>query len=357
MALADAPMRSDRADSLDALRFMLALWVLCAHLAGWAHATAPAWFTGCMAWLHRLLQPTGETHPAVLAFIVLSGYCIHRNGLRVDAFDLRAYAMRRAFRILPIFVLASMVGAFVGATVMNDKTISGTDLALKLLGVSAFFPSLNAATYQGNAPLHTVMVEIWLYAVYPAVLWFLIQGWLGERAMWLLMAAIWLIGIALCSADALLRDWWHNGSLASFLLYWWIGARFVAKKPSLTITIGCVVSWAFLSWVILGGTATSLVVVEARKLVFAILTASAIVALDALALRLPWVGRAGYSLYAFHAPVGLGLLFMGMAWWSAALGALLVGRMAYLLIEAPLTELGKSVARGLKARAPPQPIT
>jgi peptidoglycan/LPS O-acetylase OafA/YrhL len=70
------------------LRALFALWVVIGHLIPWARRlqgveAVPAWlyyFTDTI--VDRLTQSSNELNPAVLCFIVLSGYCIHRNGLR-----------------------------------------------------------------------------------------------------------------------------------------------------------------------------------------------------------------------------------------------------------------------------------
>jgi len=125
--------------------------------------------------LVRLFQGHGETHPAVLAFIVLSGYCIHRSGFRRGPADHAGYGIRRFFRIYPVYLAATLFGLVVVTLALGRwpalaYELSGTKevdlrcVAAKLAGVSAFAPSLNLCTFQGNAPLHTVMVEMWLYA-------------------------------------------------------------------------------------------------------------------------------------------------------------------------------------------------
>jgi len=150
--LSKAVIRSTRAEGLDALRLLLAVWVLAAHVAGWAAANTPSWFTTATGWLMKVFQPAAETHPAVLAFIVLSGYCIHRNGLRADNLEITPYVIRRTFRILPIFVLATVIGAVAGAFVLTDPSISASGLALKLVGISAVVPSLDCAAGSAPAP-------------------------------------------------------------------------------------------------------------------------------------------------------------------------------------------------------------
>ena len=82
--MADAPILGFRSPSIDAVRGLLAFWVLCAHLFAWSSVLnqSSGVLTAMFEWLGRLFQSNGEKHPAVLGFIVLSGYCIHRTGFR-----------------------------------------------------------------------------------------------------------------------------------------------------------------------------------------------------------------------------------------------------------------------------------
>jgi peptidoglycan/LPS O-acetylase OafA/YrhL len=74
--------------------------------------------------------------------------------------------------------------------------------------------------------------------------------------------------------------------------------------------------------VLLAGRVESLFVVEARKAILACLFGVGIAALD-LARAPGWfrpgalVGRAGYSLYAFHAPLLVLTPTLGAPWWLA----------------------------------------
>ena len=107
--LAHDPLRRDRSDGIDVLRAIFALWVVLAHLVPWsvlAHGpdAVPHWIAELADLIQRVFQPIGELHPAVVAFIVLSGYCIHRAGLRAPGTgEIAGYAIRRFFRIMPLY--------------------------------------------------------------------------------------------------------------------------------------------------------------------------------------------------------------------------------------------------------------
>jgi peptidoglycan/LPS O-acetylase OafA/YrhL len=366
--LADLPLRTERAPAIDLLRAAFALWVLLSHLVPWSrHATGESTLLEpVIGGLVRLFQPQAETHPAVLGFIVLSGYCIHRNGLRRHAADLGGYAIRRGFRIVPVYLLATLAGVavFMAGQALAPRLVtalSGTHaitadcLAVKLTGLSAFVPGLHACSFQGNAPLTTVMVEMWLYAAYPLVL--ALALYRGERAAWAAVLAVWIAGLAWVAWHPADVSWWHNGSFAGYLLYWWIGAKFndpqacaLARRWAWALAAG----WVLLSAAELSG-ASSLWVAEPRKIVLALGFGAAISVLDRAWTALPRVlseaGKAGYSLYAFHAPLLIVCLALGAPWWMAAVAAIGFGFAAYALVEAPCLRLGRRLARHAPGKA------
>lgn len=357
-----------RSASLDTLRFVCALWVLLAHLVSWAFfidgsSTVLGFLLEIMRGLRIVFQPAFETHPAVLIFIVLSGYCVHRNGFRRLRFQgaIPAYAVRRLFRIYPVFLLATIIGiACFWISHAIDPTLtrslSGTDeqsaalVAAKIAGLSAIFPPLNRATYQGNAPLHTVMAEIWLYAAYPLIFYLMMR--FREVYVWIGIAALTLAGVTAVSIEPELKNWWQNGSFLGFLIYWWIGAAFVggfdrqwAERFLFVIGLG----WVALSFILVPGFADTIFIVELRKICFAILIAAGISRLDRggwLTWRTStWLGKAGYSLYAFHAPLVYTLLIAGWAWFFVGPLVILAGIVFFLVFERPLDRLGRKLSQ------------
>jgi hypothetical protein len=107
--LLDAPRGKGRVATLDLMRFVFAMWVvLMAHLLFWAAYDGQAFAgEGFARRLADVFQTGGETHPAVLGLIVLSGYCIHRAGFRrgtLDRSTLRTFAIRRSTRIALLFL-------------------------------------------------------------------------------------------------------------------------------------------------------------------------------------------------------------------------------------------------------------
>jgi len=372
------PVRHDRSDGLDLLRDGFALWVMMAHLIYWTVVAqgpdaAPAWLAHAFEALVTLFQAHGELNPAVLGFIVLSGYCIHRSGLRRrSSTEVTGYAVKRTFRILPLYyigIAAGLIGfavsahrspAFAVSLSGTPAEISGLCLIAKALAISAVVPGLHYCVFLGNAPLVTVMVEIILYAIYAGAFVFLI--WRGrERAIWGICAAVFLGSLALFAwgVDAPFYGWWQDGSVYGFLPYWWVGVLFV--NPAVARAIrrrvwAIVLAWAVLT---LAMSAVELPAVQAvaelRKLLFALAVGVAIHLLDGVrapALRpLTLVGRAGYSIYALHAPLTYTLVIYGVPWWATATANVLLGIATYRLIERPLVGVGRAFSFRLEPSA------
>ncbi len=353
---------------MDFLRGILSIWVMVAHLAIWAGVAGqqiPEVILGVMKTLGIFFQPVGETHPAVVGFIVLSGYCIHRNGARRDQFSTLSYGVRRAFRIMPTYLLASLVGAagFVylagvdlnaGRAITGTQQISMAGLLVKLLGISAFIPKLHYLSFQGNAPLTTVMVEIWLYVFYAIAIRYLIRG-LHDAMLWRIIAGVWCFGLIMVCGHTEYYSWWHNGSLIAFLPLWWLGAMAVHKSSNRIFLLSW--KWMILCYLlftlliesgILHG-ALQFLAVESRKMVLAVLFAQLIVFIDNARCRLiDWgakIGQASYSIYAYHAPVLAVALLLTLPWWLVPWLVLAMAIGVYLTFELPLTAAGRKLAK------------
>lgn len=362
--LLDAPVSFARSEGIDLLRALFALWVMFAHLIPWAGMVSGGneFLRFFFAGLGRVFQPMAETHPAVLSFIVLSGYCIHRNGFRRGEGLLRSYAIRRLFRIFPVYVLASIVGILgffassalapeITVTLSGTQAISAKCIAAKFTGISVFLPSFHECSFQGNAPLTTVMVEIWLYGLY-ALAVFSVLRHKKERVF-----GLWLIGLSVVGAFYVykrphLLSWWHNGSLLGFALYWWLGAKFL--DPVFRATVR---KWRWLSgigWLMLTVCLLSRypdwpVLAELRKVLFAILVGSLIAEIDMKNYQVfrlgAALGKAGYSIYAFHAPLLIYFLLWGAPWGMVAVFTIGASLIIYIAFEAPFIRLGKIAAK------------
>jgi peptidoglycan/LPS O-acetylase OafA/YrhL len=96
-------------------------------------------------------------------------------------------------------------------------------------------------------------------------------------------------------------------------------------------------------------------IAELRKLCFALATGVLIVAIDKARVRplglLAPVGRAGYGLYALHAPLTYTLIVYGIAWWIVLAANVLVGLLIHWAIERPLVDFGRALRHRLARRA------
>lgn len=373
MAFLQAPLLKNRSAGLDLLRVALALWVVSIHLIPAAEivqpGTTPALATWLTGKLYVLFQTRGETHPAVLAFIVLSGYCIHRNGIREHHADLRAYAIRRIFRIYPVYLLGLLLGITalawtkaaapaIAAVVTGTDTASGGCVAAKLIGLPALLPAFFGCALLGNTPLSTVVVELCLYAAYPVLL-LLVARKVGDRGIWCIIALLWVTQFSAVMVSPDLAQWWHNSSFFGYLPAWWIGAKFVETRVAMKIgryVMALFITWILLSLILLRFHHELLIVVEARKLVFAMLVGLLISFVDRhqVANRFDFgaLGKAGYSLYAMHAPIIYTALVLGAPWWVAGSSAILAGMLSYWAIEEPMLRLGRTIAFRLRPAHP-----
>lgn len=364
--LLSIPRISGRSHGLDMLRGLFAFWVVWIHVLPWAAQyqgpdAVPAGFLFVFeTLLNRIFQKAGETHPGVLGFIVLSGYCIHRAGFREGSIDVRAYAIRRFFRIYPVYLAAIAFGmiawTYARSIAPASTEIGGTAsidplcVAARVTGIVTLVPSLHRCAFLGNAPLNTVMTEIWLYIAYPVLL-LGIGRRLGDRVMWAVICGIWLLGVATITAFPGLLHWWSTASLPGFLLYWWIGAaaidpRFVAflRRHQWALIL------IWLAWTvpIFAGWVTTPFVVEGRKVILALLLALVIAKLDAARQSdnpIAMLGLSGYSLYAFHAPLAYTLLLLGLPWPLVIVAAILAGAFGYLAIEKRGIAIGAEILR------------
>jgi peptidoglycan/LPS O-acetylase OafA/YrhL len=364
-SLLDRTRTGSRSDGIDSLRALLAIYVIFSHLYLWGPLTA----TGTVAplsWFGHYtvaaFQGHGETNPAVVAFIVLSGYCIHRNGARRDRWDQRGYLIKRAFRIWPVYIAATLVGAALFEAARHSQasvtqamsatgSISAGCMAAKLSGIAAVIPSahLYGCTYQGNAPLVTVAAEISLYVVYGLAIWFLLRGTPG-RLLAAVAAAATFACFALVLTTPMLEGWWFNGSLFGFLPLWWIGALLVGdveQRPLLWLGAAAAGTW-IAATAYLHGT-SSLAVEELRLLAFGVVAGLGIRLLDHRVRHLPrpvtGVGRAGYSIYAFHAPILILLVASAFAGGSSLPQPSRQGVGSFYAFEHPLTQKGRELAR------------
>jgi peptidoglycan/LPS O-acetylase OafA/YrhL len=370
--LLSAPAVLGRSGGIDALRAVFAIWVVLFHLVPLVElvqgaGAIPGWLDGAWDILERLVASDHELHPAVLGFIVLSGYCIHRNGLRAPHVGLRAFAMRRALRILPVFWLAClfpiltlpfdvMASPPMPQALHSITTLDPACLLTKMTAIQAVTPAFFdpvVCPSQGNGALMTVMVEIVLYALY--AFFFALFVWRGrEYLLWLVCGCAYACGLLvaeLSAAHSTLYIWWQNASVYGFLPYWWLGAALIDQRVRAFVMrhVGLfLIIYAALLVAIPHAGEHAPVLAELRKLVFALAIGAAICRLDEAGIGqrnpLSAIGRAGYSLYAFHVPLIVWATLYGVPWWLTFAATIALALAMHATVERPCAQLGRYLA-------------
>jgi len=354
----------DRSNSLDLLRFILAIWVLFSHSFFWATITETISNQNLLYKLNlffsSVFQRNGETHPAVLGFIFLSGYCIHRNGFRFESkISFKSFFIKRSFRILPVYWLGIILGFVLFKLSSNLNTpiaqaLSGTNsinmefLILKIFGVSSFIPFFHFKSFQGNAPLTTVMVEIWLYISY-AFIFFLSFRKRTLKNIFYVFMFFWAAMFLCVHFFPIYEGWWHNGSFISFSLYWWMGAFFVEIKNKKSMVSSPYLISASGFFVILSPFLRTLLFSELKKISLTYLFGLLILRLESHWRKTPpllgGLGSISYSLYAFHAPLVIFLLLFGFQLIFVISIVLSVSLISYLIVEKPFLQYGKTLSK------------
>lgn len=342
------PKDGTYSQNLATLRFLLAVYVFLFHLI-----PRYAFYAGhgsvlldVQLLLIRIFQSANETNPAVIAFITLSGYCIHRNGFRQGEIRVREFLTKRLVRILPILIIGMAFGILTFAclkdvprmaTLLNTNRIEFSEVWCKLLGMFAFVPyHFEQLSHQGNGPLVTCGTELWLYGFYP-IGYLLISRW-GDRNFWLLLIFGTLNGTIACQIFPDLCSWWYNAAFLNFLPYWWIGVYAlqpdnpVFRYRQLTF-VGLLLLSAFL--IIKPG---NLLLVQFKSLLFSLCIANLLRTLD---LMKSWpvpafLTTGSFSLYALHVPLICWALFFGFNMFTAIIAAFIIAKLAYIYIEKPL---------------------
>jgi peptidoglycan/LPS O-acetylase OafA/YrhL len=346
---------------ITAARFFLASFVIFVHLFPW-YSFCSAYNFYIINKLNKFIvsvfQKGGETNPAVLAFIILSGYCIHRNGLRDNEITLphmKKFFKRRFFRIMPVYFLGIILGVtgfFCFSTNCSKLITATTEISVaallgKVFALHALCPLNFSDYYCGNGPLVTVGTEIWLYLTYPLGL-FLIKKF-GQSAFIKSLAIILISGIVLCSVFPSFKGWWHNGSLFGFLPYWWIGVFFVNPPSLSSFYKKRFFGFFFLITMVYFVISKNPFVVEIRKLLLGILIGYFLNKIDTprpqLLSQYPAflsnLMESSYSLYAIHTPIIVFFLFHQYNPFLCLSAIYLSAYLIYITYERPLTLQGR----------------
>jgi peptidoglycan/LPS O-acetylase OafA/YrhL len=303
------------------LRGVAPILVLWAHLGGWWLAVADVRWEPYRLWFEWAVKPLAlfqeGGHLGVVLFFFISGYIITFVSGRETV---RAYAIRRFFRLVPVLAIALVVTAL--ATL-----ILSTALGLKPLGVQSIAPRDLALNFlQLCWPLGTpytlsvtwtLFVEIVFYAMTAATMT------LGRRApaaaTWAQLALVALVTVPFAlgvpSGPVYLQALLylpllvvgriiyllHAGQISAkagsaLMAAAWsgFGALYVVIHGNLLWTFAQPPFWTYLQAGVLVGTAMAFVRTTPRILSF--------------------LADISYSLYMLHLPIGSVLLFGMKAW-------------------------------------------
>ncbi|MBB2200959.1 acyltransferase family protein [Gluconacetobacter tumulisoli] len=325
-------------------------------------------------WIRDLVTYAFNAQAAVLLFFVLSGCVLSLSLRRVITFDRQAIAgfyVKRAFRIYPLlwvsvffsvvittYVRASMdVGVYVDWLARNlGSTISLSHVGLALVGAYTRY----------NGPMWSLRVELIFSILFPGIL--------------LLMRARRLRGWALAALFALALVPMPSEIGLNFGLAFALGALIPlmprigwASSALIPVAATLVLMYDRLA---LGGhampeqvydvieTLAAFVIVRdlyASGRSFGVLTNRTVV----------WVGELSYSIYLLHLPIllvvfdlmqrwmGLRPLLAHPGWSQSVLAVLTVGvtvavsSLTYKIVELPLHNIGRRLARRIEPSAAP----
>lgn len=344
VSMAPAP----RDTAIDLLRGLLALSVVVSH-------ASIAWETPPLALriYNDFFMHTTLVHPGVVGFIVLSGFCIHWATLNAGSLSWGPFALRRALRILPVFWAAVALGGAVLVATRGLGAVSLVDVMARSLLLAPLLP-IDAPV--GNSPLATVVVEMWLYALYP-VLYLTVYK---RRPSTMLVALLVCAALPPIFALAQFDRVWAFTNLIAYLPLWWIGVaaaeiralrqeapRLPSIRPWLLV-VALTLAMSLISltdrYSLAGGGLR-----YAFQFALALALANWLASTRPVRLQKPVMnlGAISYSLYASHYPMLAVVIAIGITGWPGFLLGLLASFLAALLmyraVEAPSQRLARQL--------------
>lgn len=367
----------------EALRGLLAIWVLVGHVAS------------AVAIHGRLFQERFYNEYAVDVFIILSGFAITALiDKRPEPY--RLYIARRALRIFPAYLFYLAISVAVAAIALQIWTNS-PDGSMKAarIGIAAdtlaywpwhllahvtglhglvpprFLPSTDYA-FLGQA--WSISLEWQFYLVAP-----LLIGLVARPISWLRITLLVLLMLAISAIlpklpQSFLGKWLVDFGIGIASFYFMkhraLGEPFLQSLPLpqlWLVGVGLCILQRSVAYLPLAIWLTAILVIvsarEGRGAVYEKISALA------CSRPLQWLGGMAYSLYLSHMLVLLLALAtlpsLGLASpWEQALylltatlaGTLVVSRLSYLYIERPFHEFGRNLGRGARAAVEPSEL-
>jgi peptidoglycan/LPS O-acetylase OafA/YrhL len=249
---------------------------------------------------------------ALPIFFVVSGFCIHLTYCHPRQSDLKAFYVRRFFRIYPPYLLALLVFTFIyPLTRIPFTKLTYWGQFLTHVFLCHNFSELSICAI--NAPFWTIPVEVQLYLIFPLILIF-VRRYSYARALMVLA----LIEFALQAFAVIVYEHppgfapaWLRGSPFFFCFSWGLGAAvadaYLSGKPLPLMRIHPLV------WLVPGILTSTFPAYEFSFGFFALFTASIITRhlnKGVVEERRSYLGRLirvtgiySYSIYLLHDPI------------------------------------------------------
>jgi peptidoglycan/LPS O-acetylase OafA/YrhL len=337
-SLETTPARLPHYAILDALRFVLALWVAVGHyeafpLFAWVDSSTPFGRFITHGW-NSLVFGT----PAVIVFFVISGFCIHLPFHGERELEIGRYYLRRYTRILIPVAGALCVYRWSGQRML-------------LLGEHSIL---------WESPLWSLLCEEIYYAAYPGL------RWLRNRFGWSKVLPVAFVAAVGEAATHLHTVTWHTygplGTALILLPVWLLGCLLAEQSGELQAeSSGAQIwMWRFLAWLgcwvsemlhFKGGVPYTQTMVWFGILAYWwVRKEIAYGKMRAPNRYLVWAGAWSYSLYLLHHEGAM--LFERLpvpsfghvlTWFGAMGSSLAISYAFYLLIERPSHRLARKV--------------
>jgi peptidoglycan/LPS O-acetylase OafA/YrhL len=331
---------------LDALRFILALWVAIGHYGMFplfAGADATSTF---MRLLTRGWNTVVFGTPAVIVFFVISGFCIHLPFIGTEEISIGRYYLRRYTRIL--IPVAGALGVY------------------RLFGQHLILWGEHSVLWE--SPLWSLACEEIYYAAYPFL------RWLRNRFGWTKFLPVVFVAGTLTAVTHPHSVAWHDfgpfGTALLLLPVWLLGCLLAEQSAAIGVRRSAlrIWSWRFLIW-LASWTAEMLhfkagVPYTQTMIWFGVLAYFWVREEVAYSKHrepsrfLAMAGAWSYSLYLVHVQ-GMELFgflripYLGhiLNWTAVMLCSLAFAFLFYLLVERPSHQLARKVQVFAKRRA------
>ena len=343
---------------VDGLRGIAALVVAVGHIIGMAPPDHPSFTFRSANLEHKLIWPWLFGGPMVWLFIMLSGFSLYwSEESRISSGKARTkltdYVGRRAWRILPTYYVALVIGFVVvlplGSLLVKPSPSLSTYSPVTPTGVLShifLLHNLSASwVHQINPPLWSIAVEAQLYVLFPVLL----RMGLRWRPYLPAMAAVVLVGAvneALSVTAFGLVIWFAAGVVLAHLARRWRLPHRILLTAGLVLLIVALYRGPYSS-----SRFSQLLWIFTFSLFISALSGIRDGGLNIATSRpAVWLGQRSYSLYALHFPIALlvwaavgrtGLRHVPALMLTLALGtpaALCAAHLCYRGVELPSLE-------------------